>query len=126
LDVVENGPSPKSPKLQIAASASKDTLGDKDQEATSLESGDSVEEDSSKPTAGIVNDKATPNDEAVTTPNEASELDSDQNRPTSASEEGNDPPPEPTMDVSKPVKRARSAYFIFADEKRPQIQKQVL
>jgi hypothetical protein len=146
--------SKKSPKL--LADGNNDTLGDNnDQGALSLKNTDSVQVDSSKlAAAGIVHDKATlpsnvlllaaaprlsANDEAVVAQNEALELDLDQNRPALASEEGgNNPPPlpprqqqqqqqpEPSIDVTKPVKRARSAYFIFADETRPQIQKQVL
>jgi hypothetical protein len=147
LDAVEDMPSPKSPKLQIAAAPSNDTFGDNVQEALSVKNADdSVEVDSSKPT-GIANDgiNATPRsgNDAAATQNQAPELDSDPNRPAStASEEGDNPPKPtpsghqqhqhqqppglPTIDVSKPVKRARSAYFIFADEKRPQIQQQVL
>jgi hypothetical protein len=151
----EDGLSKKSPKL-LADGNNDTLGDNNDQGALYLKNTDSVQVDSSKPAAAeIVNDKATlssnvllllaaaprlsANDEAVVAQNEALELDLDQNRPTLAFEEGdNNPPPplpprqqqqqqpEPSIDVTKPVKRARSAYFIFADETRPQIQKQVL
>jgi hypothetical protein len=151
----KDGLSKKSPKLLADGNNDTLGDNNNDQGALSLKNTDSVQVDSSKLAAGIVHDKATlscnvlllaaaprlsaNDDEAVVAQNEALELDLDQNRPAPASEEGdNNPLPprqqqqqqqpeqQPSIDVTKPVKRARSAYFIFADETRPQIQKQVL
>jgi hypothetical protein len=35
------------------------------------------------------------------------------------------PPPVAVVDITKPVKRARTAYFIFADDKRSEVQDKV-
>jgi hypothetical protein len=35
------------------------------------------------------------------------------------------PPPPVLVDITKPVKRARTAYFIFADDKRSEVQDKV-
>lgn len=41
------------------------------------------------------------------------------------SAEPDEPAVSNTIDISKPVKRARRAYFIFADKVRPEIQAEV-
>jgi hypothetical protein len=46
---------------------------------------------------------------------------------TESPSNANDLEPKESFDLpTRPLKRARTAYFIFADDKRPEIQKQVL
>lgn len=59
-------------------------------------------------------DRATADEAPANANSEATEATSSMKRPA-----------DETPDITKPVKRARSAYFIFADEKRSDIQKQV-
>ena len=52
---------------------------------------------------------------------EAEEMNNDS---SSKEEKENDEPSEQNLSA-RPIKRARTAYFIFADEKRPEIQAKV-